>query len=258
MATGDSEIVRYLSTNVHHMIVTGKKKKKTIKQRWVVFQGNSSTNLYQMKIFKNDTERVLKTSYTVTRENFVGTERGEIRKGNNGQSCYFAILLKDDTILFHRDINEDPSESEEQVDLFSKWESALGDIFENDSWTVYPRRGLQTSELKVVLYCTRYSVSFGTLNPPKCFCQYLSKDMADCRVDGDFLVIEMADETQGSIEVKCERWDTSEIKQAVKKSISGESDQGGRRSGTYSEERYTLSPTTLEELVNCQPILSGV
>ncbi|PIK47219.1 hypothetical protein BSL78_15907 [Apostichopus japonicus] len=123
----DFDITRYLSANIKHMIYHGKTK-KAVKKRWVVFQGNSNTRLFQLKLYKNDSERVLKTSYTLNSDNFVGTERGEIRKNNVTQSSYFAIVLKDDTVIFGLDID---NQGAVEGSTFDEWSSIFDDIFQS-------------------------------------------------------------------------------------------------------------------------------
>lgn len=86
------------------------------------------SGLFQLKLYKNDSERVLKTSYTLNSDNFVGTERGEIRKNNVTQSSYFAIVLKDDTVIFGLDID---NQGAVEGSTFDEWSSIFDDIFQS-------------------------------------------------------------------------------------------------------------------------------
>ena len=57
---------------------------------------------YQLKIFKNDSEKVLKTAYTLTKDSYVGTERGAIqsKKRSETSTPYWAVILNNDSVVF--------------------------------------------------------------------------------------------------------------------------------------------------------------
>ena len=61
-----------------------------------------SPGFCQLKIFKNDSEKILKTAYTLTKDSYVGTERGAIQSKKRSETSipYWAVILNTDSVVF--------------------------------------------------------------------------------------------------------------------------------------------------------------
>ncbi|XP_071497440.1 uncharacterized protein [Diadema antillarum] len=144
------------------------------KRRWVVLQGDESAGLFQLKIFKNMDEKVLKGAFALTKDIFMGTERGVMRKPQSKHRTsaieYWAIMLSTETILFQeskfssRDLFVKRMAS---ADLTS-WYSMVKSHFTSESWTVYPVKGIVAPEFRMALHVTKHKMCLATLSPPTC------------------------------------------------------------------------------------------
>ncbi|XP_072035779.1 uncharacterized protein [Amphiura filiformis] len=241
------EIERFRNSYLNH--VTIGKRHKTMKKRWVVFQGNIESGFYQLKIFKNDSEKVLKTAYTLTKESFVGTERGALQSQRKPElsNPYWAVILSNVSVVFQE--LEDGGSGMELKD----WDEALKEPLPSEGWMVFQITGFTSNELHLTLHITDDCISLATMNPPQCYkqwkltrlLQYKARESVVC-----FLI--SADEEGGTpeyYEVKAEtKGLASIIAQTLKRKVRGISitippQASLRRTPSDPYERYTVSPT---------------
>ncbi|XP_038066900.1 uncharacterized protein LOC119736935 [Patiria miniata] len=166
---------------------------KGSKKRWVVFQGDTSTGIFQLKVFKHSNERILKIAHTISKDTFVGIERGDFedstRRGQKpGKTVsYLAILLVTDTILLHDDMPN-----------LVKWHSGFKKYFHSNSWEVVPMTGVATPESKVVLHITQHAISLATINPPKHYQRWQLGKVTEYGVWGARVYFEMDSSETGN------------------------------------------------------------
>ncbi|XP_022080369.1 uncharacterized protein LOC110973679 isoform X2 [Acanthaster planci] len=133
------------------------------RKRWVLFQGVIKTGIFQLKVFKQSDEKILKTAHTISKDTFVGLERGKFddprkssQKAGHQTPCYLAILLVTDTLVFH-----------DHTSNLTKWQTGVGKYFPSKSWEVVPMTGVAAPISQVVLHVTQHAMSLATTNPPK-------------------------------------------------------------------------------------------
>nr|XP_054762735.1 uncharacterized protein LOC129269283 [Lytechinus pictus] len=147
---------------------------KTIKtkKRWVVFQGDLKTGLFQLKIFKKMDEKILKSAYTVNKDTFMGTERGMMQRPGKRKSPieYWAIMLAADTILFQesKSVSRDLFVKKMASEDLATWYAFIKSHFFSESWTVFPLKGIVAPEFRMALHLTHHAMCLATLSPPKC------------------------------------------------------------------------------------------
>ena len=83
-----------------------------------------------MKIYKNDKEKILKSSYTLTKETLVGTERGALQKPKKKRenSAYWAVILVTDTVVFQEPV---PCEQGGVGMELRSWDTVVKSYFNN-------------------------------------------------------------------------------------------------------------------------------
>ncbi|XP_072168451.1 uncharacterized protein [Diadema setosum] len=155
-------------------ILTGK-----TRSRWVVFQGTVRTANFQLKLYKSRSEKVLKSTFTLTKDTYVGTERGSLqssrragRQNAPANSDYWAILLETDTIVF-------TTLESAAVDLHL-WNSALKSYFSSESWLVTPIRGFIIPDYQLTVHVNRHALCLATLNPPRCIKRWRLSRIVEC------------------------------------------------------------------------------
>ncbi|XP_033630821.1 uncharacterized protein LOC117292779 [Asterias rubens] len=138
-----------------------------VRKRWVIFQGNQQSGLFQVKIYKNEKEKILKSSFTLTKETLVGTERGALQKPKRKRenSAYWAVILVTDTVVFQEPVPCDDGGIGMEL---RSWDTVVKSYFNNESWVVKTLKGFVAPEFQMTLHVTRHALSLVTMNPPKC------------------------------------------------------------------------------------------
>ncbi|XP_071954142.1 uncharacterized protein [Antedon mediterranea] len=204
---------RLLAGYLHHMDI----EKKKIKKRWIVFQGNLESGLYQLKLYRKDAERVLKRSYTITKYNFAGTEKGTLENNKKSKSptLYWAVILEGETIFFQKRSTSVWIRSE-----IDEWHNTFKSHFDSVSNLVYPKKGFALADDQLSLHLSDHCVSLVALNPPKCCIRWEISRIYGCRIHDNILGfhINSSGSDAGYFEIKC---DSNSTCQRVKSSIEG-------------------------------------
>lgn len=88
-----------------------------------------STGFFQLKIFKSDKEKSLKGAYTISKDNFLGLERGEIRGSKSKKkgicTVYLGIILKGGKTICLQESTDSHEEGVPKAGELEKWRSAF-------------------------------------------------------------------------------------------------------------------------------------
>lgn len=258
-------IERFRNGYLHHLPAPEKRHKKA-KKRWVVFQGSSESGFFQLKLFKTDSEKMLKAAYTLTKDSLVGTERGTLQSSKKSPP-YWAIILNNDTLVFNEvEGGVDGSLGSSGLEL-KDWDDAVKEYLHSDSWLVFQLTGFTANELHLTLHVTDKYLCLATLNPPKCYKQWPFKHVLQYKardsVFGFLIGTEDEEATPEYYEVKAESSAlASRIVQTLKRKIRGinipanlplgiayaqtdgppTTQSNNRRQSSDSYDRYTPSP----------------
>ncbi|XP_022080546.1 uncharacterized protein LOC110973768 [Acanthaster planci] len=240
-----------------------------VRKRWVIFQGNQQSGLFQLKIYKNDKEKILKSSYTLTKETLVGTERGALQKPKKKRekSAYWAVILVTDTVVF-----QEPAPWEQGgigMELRS-WDTVVKSYFSNESWVVKTLKGFVAPEFQMTLHVTRHALSLVTMNPPKCCKRWELSRISDywSREGIFYFKVDVASSAEEDFEMKAE---SESHARRIRLSLDRVLTPGGLQpldlstdrpplpsDRAPSPERYTPSPTLQKKLPTiAPPALSG-
>ncbi len=137
-----------------------------IAKRWAVLEKSADGESLTLRLFRDDRETSEKHTYVLSKENFIGTERGSIRQYNRrSPSLYWAIItVRDQTLLF-----QDSHNSIKTVSTFEQWDKKVKDFWKHQSWLVKPLVGGNsfTKEDGLTLHINWASVCLAYLNPPR-------------------------------------------------------------------------------------------
>lgn len=217
-------------------------KTSEIKQRWTVFQGNEKTGFFQLKIFKSDKEKSLKGAYTISKDNFLGLERGEIRGSRSKKkgicTVYLGIILKGGKTICLQESTDSHEEGVPKAVELDNWRSAFLSHFFCESWIVFPKKGLQSQEFQMTLHATSYYLSLVTLSPPRSHKVWNMEDIIQCECQGDLFLFHITgNETGGSFELRAESpQEARHINQTVKRMVSS------RRHGSKTGLKLEVPP----------------
>ncbi|XP_033124463.1 uncharacterized protein LOC117122813 [Anneissia japonica] len=243
---------RLLAGYLNHMDID----KSKVKKRWIVFQGNLETGLYQIKLYRKNAERVLKRSYTISRENFVGTEKGTLEKSKKSktQILYWAIILVGETIFFQQQSTSTWIRSE-----IEEWNNTFKSHFDSVSNLVFPKKGFALSDDQLSLHLSSQSLSLVSLNPPKCYVKWELSRVHGCRINENVLGfhINSSGSDAGYFEIKCDSHSTCRrIRSAIEGPVCQINKQGSTCSPGGGIVRFPLNKERTVSLSASSPTLS--
>ncbi len=76
-----------------------------------------------LKLYRDPNESVLRKTYIFTKGNFVGTERGSVKRHSKYPVLYWAIILTTETVLF-QDARNTHSSSD-----FERWNDLMKELW---------------------------------------------------------------------------------------------------------------------------------
>ncbi|XP_071797320.1 uncharacterized protein [Asterias amurensis] len=152
---------RLISGFLDHVIDT------RIVKRWAVLEKSADGDSLTLRLFRDDKEANEKNTYVLSKENFIGTERGSVRQHNKKSPArYWAIItIQNPTLLFQHSHNN----GAKTVSIFEKWDKKVKDFWKHQSWLVKPLEGANsfTKEDGLTLHINWASVCLAYLNPPR-------------------------------------------------------------------------------------------
>ncbi|XP_054762717.2 uncharacterized protein LOC129269267 [Lytechinus pictus] len=173
--------------------------------RWVVLEKSLTSDDVCLSIYRqaHGTKSDLKKRYELTDSNFIGTERGTIKQRNDKRNMlYWAIILKDESILFNDKEALDKSNSK-----FERWNEVVKKQWKHQSWEVSPMQGSAVEEYKkLVLHLNTSSLCLALLSPPRHLLRWPLSSITnpDCH-DCIFTFTVIGNDEPGYYEVKVTR-----------------------------------------------------
>ncbi|XP_071964489.1 uncharacterized protein [Antedon mediterranea] len=160
-------------------------------QRWVILEKilNGSNNMYQLCLYKDDTEKHDKKSKIlyINSQEFIGTEQGHVKTTKSESIVYFAVILVDETIMFQSST----------IDELNVWQRKFKDNLCHKSWLIYPKEGSSDIKKKT-LHVTQSSVCLAHLNPPRFYKRWSLNSIKKVQYDNDVITLEFIDEKLGT------------------------------------------------------------
>ncbi|XP_072044571.1 uncharacterized protein [Amphiura filiformis] len=136
-------------------------------KRFAVLERALDSDEVYLKLYRDPNESVLRKTYVFTKGNFVGTERGSVKRNSKYPVLYWAIILTTETVLF-QDARNAHSSSD-----FERWNDLMKELWRHQSWMVKPVYGIsQSNEKEFVLHLNKVSLGLAHVNPPRHFLRW--------------------------------------------------------------------------------------